>query len=514
MIEALPNYQENAEFKDEGNPTIGTKINPDFSRLIKCEADELAANGAETGKESKSDEPVPHSDLFIKLKTQIQKIDFREAAKLEPDETIRRKHYVVVVIRELLSLAKKKCWQLCVRHEVLYLFNGAYWKKLDEADFKSFLGEVGAHMGVSQIDAEFYNFQNELMKQFFAAANFPTLEPEPGKVLINLQNGTFEITENRQILRPQNPADFLTYQLPYSYEEQAQAPKFHQYLETVLPDENLRKILAEFLGYVFVHPSTLRLEKALLLYGNGANGKSVMFNVVFALLGKENILSHSLYCLTNRQTGYHRADLATKLLNYNSELDGISDRSIFKAMVSCENIEARPIYGRPFNFINTCKFMFNCNELPRETEQTHAFFRRFLIIPFNVTISERDQDKKLGDKIIGEELPGVFNWVLEGLCRLLQQQGFTYSEISEEALRDYREQSDSVQMFLKDHSYSPDTLNLVPLKEIFPEYKVYCSDCNYRPVSNKTFADRLRAKGFTLKKEKYGMGVYVKKDFL
>ncbi len=459
-------------------------------------------------------EPIPHCELIGELKSQVQNIDIRQEAKLDPDEKITRKHYVVIVIRELLSLTKANRWRLCVRHEVLYLFNGAYWKKLDEADFKTFLGEVGALMGVPQIDAEFHNFRDELMKQFFAAANLPIIEPQPGKVLINLQNGTFEITEKSQILRLPNPADFLTYQLPYCYDDQAQAPKFHQYLDRVLQDGNLQKIIAEFLGYVFVHPSTLRLEKALLLHGTGANGKSVLFNIVFALLGKDNILSHSLYSLTNRQTGYHRADLATKLLNYTSELDGISDKSIFKEMVSCENIEARPIYGRPFNFVNTCKFMFNCNELPKETEQTHAFFRRFLIIPFKETIPEKDQDKKLADKIIEDELPGVFNWVLEGLCRLLNQQGFTQSEISEEALRDYREQSDSVQMFLNDHSYGPNTLNLIPLKEIFIEYKIYCSDGNYRPVSNKTFADRIRAKGYELKKEKYGMGVYAKKDFL
>ena len=28
------------------------------------------------------------------------------------------------------------------------------------------------------------------------------------------------------------------------------------------------------------------------------------------------------------------------------------------------------------------KLMFNCNELPKEVEQTNAFFRRFIIIPF------------------------------------------------------------------------------------------------------------------------------------
>jgi putative DNA primase/helicase len=70
------------------------------------------------------------------------------------------------------------------------------------------------------------------------------------------------------------------------------------------------------------------------------------------------------------------------------------------------------------------KLIFNCNELPKDVEQTEAYFRRFLIIPFNVTIPEHEQDKELAKKIIDNELSGVFNWVLSGLKRLLMQQRF------------------------------------------------------------------------------------------
>jgi putative DNA primase/helicase len=53
--------------------------------------------------------------------------------------------------------------------------------------------------------------------------------------------------------------------------------------------------------------------------------------------------------------------------------------------------------------------IFNANELPRDEEQTNAFFRRFIIVPFDVTIPAEEQDRKLHRKIIDGELAGAFN---------------------------------------------------------------------------------------------------------
>ena len=69
------------------------------------------------------------------------------------------------------------------------------------------------------------------------------------------------------------------------------------------------------------------------------------------------------------------------------------------------------------------RLIFNCNELPRGNEFTDAYFRRFLIVPFDVTIPPEEQIKDLHSQIIENKLAGVFNWVLRGLARLLKQNG-------------------------------------------------------------------------------------------
>ena len=245
----------------------------------------------------------------------------------------------------------------------------------------------------------------------------------------------------------------------------------------------------------------------------GANGKSVFFEIVNSLLGVNNVSSFSLQSLTN-DNGYFRAKLANKLVNYASEINGNLEASIFKQLVSGEPVEARLPYGQPFLLKQYAKLIFNCNELPKDVEHTNAYFRRFLIIPFDVTIPHQEQDKQLHTKIIEKELSGVFNWVLEGLNRLLEQKRFSECEAAQRAVEQYRIESDSVQMFLSEHEYKVSSTNEKPLKEMFSEYRSYCIESGFKACSVRTLADRLRNIGYQTERKGYGMAVNARKKVL
>lgn len=422
------------------------------------------------------------------------------------------KHYLVLTIENALLLAEKNRWGLCKNHDFIYLFNGTFWADIDKETFQKFLGEAAEQMGVAKFSARFYQFREQLFKQFLATAYLPTPESNKNTVLINLLNGTFEISSKGTELRPFDRSDFITYQLPFEYNSQAKAPLFEAYLNKVLPDTERQRVLAEYLGFVFIkHGSNaLKEEKALILYGTGANGKSVFFEVVNALLGNENVSSYSLQSLTN-DNGYFRAKLANKLVNYASEINGNLEASIFKQLVSGEPVEARLPYGQPFILKQYAKLIFNCNELPKDVEHTNAYFRRFLIIPFDVTIPPHEQDKNLHNKIIESELSGVFNWVLEGLNRLLEQRRFSDCEAAQKAVEQYRTESDSVQMFLNEYGYKVSPLNEIPLKEIFNEYRTYCIESGFKVCSVRTLADRLRNSGYQTERKGYGTAVNAEK---
>jgi putative DNA primase/helicase len=314
-------------------------------------------------------------------------------------------------------------------------------------------------------------------------------------------------------LRDPRPEDFITYQLPYAYDPTATAPMFEKFLNQMQPDKQCRDILAEYLAYVFVRTSKLKLEKVLLLYGTGANGKSVFFEISKAIFGQENVSSYSLQSLTDTN-GYFRSQLANVLLNYASEINGRLETQYFKALASGEDLEARQPYGLPFVLRDYAKLIFNCNELPGEVEHTHAYFRRFIIIPFLVTLAENEQDKELSQKIIEAELPGVLNWILVGLNRLLSQKRFTESDAAARQLDEFKRHSDNVRCFVEDEGYQTSTDAKQPLKEMYREFANYCRDNGACACAIRKFADRLRNLGFQMHKTNIGQVVYASRhDF-
>ena len=236
----------------------------------------------------------------------------------------------------------------------------------------------------------------------------------------------------------------------------------------------------------------------MILYGNGSNGKSVFFEVVKALLGDENISFTSMDKLTD-ENGYYRADLGDKLLNYGSEIGKLKDFDMFKKMATGEPITARLPYGHPITIHKYCKFMFNANTLPL-VEQTDAFIKRQLIIPFHVTISESEKDIDLHNKIISKELSGVFNMMLEGLERLEKQNGFTKSAIVEAQIEQYRRENNSIESFLYEEGFRTSVHNKMELQIFFEIYLSYCSNSRCKNFTKNNFSAHLRRFGYKVER--------------
>lgn len=423
---------------------------------------------------------------------------------------LTKNHYLILCVEQLLKTAKANKWGLCKKNGFIYLYNGSYWNEIDKEQFQFFLGNVALKMGVEKFKGKIHTFKEEIFKQFMADAYLPTPKTKKDSVLINLQNGTFEITPKRRGLRAFEQKDFITHQLPFEYTPEATAPRFQAYLDEVLPDPDKQKVLAEYCGYIFIKPSVLKLEKMLILYGTGANGKSVFFEIINALLGIENVSNYTLQSLTN-DNGYFRAKIANKLVNYASEINGKMEADIFKQMVSGEPIEARLPYGEPFVLHEYAKLIFNCNDLPKDVEHTNAFFRRFLIIGFDVTIPEEKQDKELPKKIINSELSGVFNWILQGLERLMQQKKFTKCEAIDNARSTYEKQSDSVKMFIEENNYQTST-GYTSIKFLYDHYREFCIEDGFRPVNKSNFMKRLGHYKVLVKRTSEGNVAYLTKE--
>lgn len=368
----------------------------------------------------------------------------------------------------------------------IHIFVGTHWHPIEDAECEALLGLVAARLGHDATDSQSFTFCRKLLKQFQFSLLSIDEDFEPNRVLINFQNGTLEISSHNEVLRDFCKTDKLTYQLPFDYDEDAKCPLFDKFLLKVLPDYQSRNVLSEFLGWAFL--KDLKLEKALFLYGSGHNGKSVIFDIVNALLGMNNIENLSLSSLSKLE---NRFRLGTVLLNFGSDINNRCDIDLFKRLTSGEPVEARRLYKDVFTLRNYGRLAFNANCLPTNTEHTEGFFRRFLIVPFNVTIKEEEKDPDLAKKIISSELPGVFNWVMQGLRRLRQTRKFSECLAANTALSEYRKESDTVALFLDEKGLTASPDGKIGKDELYREYHFFCSSGGYKSIVKNEFGKRL-----------------------
>lgn len=322
---------------------------------------------------------------------------------------------------------------LMFEDQCVYLYTGTHWMKVSDLDLKVFLRDAYQKISSDPIKASQRDMIKGLFKQFpYTVMNFGVTQVQ-GK--INFLNGTLDLGTNIGTFH--SSTDYFRYVLPYNYAYGASCHMFMKYLDEVLPDKKTQMVLAEYIAWLFL--PDLKLEKVLFLYGSGCNGKSVFVDIIEALLGRDNVSHESLSDMCGEFGGNSRANLAGKLLNTCSDVaPNAFSGDIFKRIASGEPISAKILYKDVVTITDYARMIFCLNELPKTNDRSDGYFRRFLIVPFKVQIPKSKIDPKLTQKIISTELPGIMNWVLKGMGRLIIQQGFTESKLCQRELEKYR----------------------------------------------------------------------------
>lgn len=325
----------------------------------------------------------------------------------------------------------------------------------------------------------------EIRKLVERFAVFPTHRKwNDRKEFINLQNGMFNLED--RTLHEHSQGYLSTIQLNVTYDPGASCPRWEQFLEEVLDNEEDIAVIQEFMGYCLV-PDT-RFEKCLLMLGEGANGKSKLIRVLLELVGLENTSAISMNSLNDQ---FIRVSLHNKLLNTSSELNPklVESTEYFKKIVSGDLIQATLKHKDGFAFEPFCRLVFAMNEMPQSGDTSHGFYRRLLMIPFYQTFDDEDADRKLLQKLLSE-LDGIFNWTLDGHDRLFKQDGFTRSENHNKLLRTYKRENSSAVTFMEERCEFANSL-VVAKDDLYVQYKIYAETFGYKPVNRKNFFKEL-----------------------
>ena len=290
---------------------------------------------------------------------------------------------------------------------------------------------------------------------------------------IPVNNGVFNL--NSEELIPYDDSMFFTRKSSVNFIKEADCPKFLESLrEIVCGDERLLMCIQEIFGYTLINNT--KGERAFYFIGVGSNGKSFIAEILANMVGVANVSNIPLSRFSEKFGTEGLIDKSVNIANENEIGNAISTENL-KIFVSGDRTSIARKYKGDLNYKSTCKMIFLLNKLPDTLDNTHGYYRKILIVPFNRIFQQEEMDKNLKEKVL-EELSGVLNWAIEGAKRLINNDyKFTECEAIEKVTKAYKEEQNPVESFLKDALIYEDG-NSETKKEILDSYKLWIKGQN------------------------------------
>lgn len=320
--------------------------------------------------------------------------------------------------------------------------------------------------------------------------------------IIALKNGFFnEKTFEFYPLTEENKYKYrTTRKINHNYNENAKSELLDETLNGIfLGSQELRDLFYEMIGYCMHY--TCEFEKMFILKGEGANGKSTLFNLIYALFGTNNYTANSLQDLTINR--FRLAGLNNKMLNIDDDTESgyLAESSTTKKLVSGGIFEAEKKGVDSFNFRNRAKLLFSCNNQTRFGDTSNGLNRRLIFIPLEADFLNSG-DITLGQRLANESVYEalLLNSIL-GLKRLIKNQKFTTTKKIEQALADYIYSNNPILQFM-DETYGDSVFNELSYEEricqnVYDNYRHFCLNKGYKnPVSINTFGSELKRLGY------------------
>lgn len=303
--------------------------------------------------------------------------------------------------------------------------------------------------------------------------------------VIAFSNGLYNIVDGT--FRDFTPAVVITNKIPWPYNPAAHSELLDHTLDRLACDDpEVRALLEEMVGYCLYRRN--ELGKAFILIGDKSNGKSTFLHMVKNMMGNENIASLDLKELGDR---FKTAELFGKLANIGDDIgdEFIANASIFKKLVTGDQVNVERKGKDPFEFINYAKFLFSANVIPRIKDKTGAVQRRLTIVPFDAKFTPNDADFRpfIKDELCEQEpMEHLIQLGLAALKRVLINNQFTTSSRVQGQLDEYEENNNPIIGFVNE--VGADWIANEPTKTVYRRYKEYCIANNFQALSAIEFS--------------------------
>jgi putative DNA primase/helicase len=246
--------------------------------------------------------------------------------------------------------------------------------------------------------------------------------------------------------------------------------------------------LFEMMAYCLI--KDCRFDKAMMLIGQGSNGKTVFIDFMQNMFGNENISNEQLGDISDDK--FKSAELYGKTCNLFADIDqaDLWKTGKLKMLISGDRMSAQRKHGHPFTFKNFAKMVFSANRFPRVTDQSNGFFRRFIIVEFKKSFQGKLAKVEYRNTLpfIQEERDRIFSTLIPVLNKMIERGGFRFDREIQELRNVWNKNSDPIDQFLADENevaHTDNEVDVISFLQLHMRYTNWCHD-------NNIIAEKLR----------------------
>lgn len=411
-----------------------------------------------------------------------------EADLVELFENIEQfdKKWLAMVLKKALRppIEKSIIQEITKAHNLKYVeglgfyeYKHGVWQKKADNLIKGYLADIlGSWASGSKLDS--------ILR--YLKAETTTEELFNRKPVFNFRNCVLDLLTGEKLNH--NPSFMSTVQVPYDYDEKADCPQWKKFISEIMAGRELSiKLLQEMTGYILYEDSSL--QKCFFLMGDGANGKSVLLNVLRAVFSEANVSSVEMSSLIEP---FQRINLLTSLVNISTETSSNvkGAESIFKQIVVGDTINGCYKNKDFVNFKPRCVMISACNEYIKSRDTTSGFLRRICFIDFPCKFEGEKADVELESKLC-TELSGIFNWAYEGYKRLRKQKKFTETPEQKKMIEEFVQIMNPVAAFIREF-FSTTYMDSIERGVLYKNYVSWCKEAGHEAQSRNKFIQSFR----------------------
>jgi P4 family phage/plasmid primase-like protien len=395
-----------------------------------------------------------------------------------------------------------------------FQWNGCYWKQDNHGGMdvaKKTSDQFLKHTSdLFKTDPQRYkpyiNFASQLRNKgrldcmLALAASEPSISVDSSvldknTLLLGVPNGVVDLPHGK--LLPPSSDHYITQQAGYAFNENAQCPNWLKFLNAVFRgDQSIITFIQVALGYTLTGSNTEEL--IFILYGNGANGKSVFGNVVAKILGSYGITGDSSVLVSQKPDTGPSSEMARysgkRYVSFNETAAGNKlDARAVKVLAGREPIVARHLYQKAFEFTPQFTPWLRTNHKPIVTDTDDGIWRRLVLIPCKAVFTGANNDPNIESLLLSEG-EGILRWIVEG-AKIWCKAGLQIPSIIAGEVKIYRSDSDLFGEFLSDNIKRV-TVGRTEQNLVWSRYLIWCHSENTHLGTKASFTRRLAECGY------------------